>query len=189
MIAKGKGKRKYNYDDYKNAPEGVRIEIIDGELYNMASPSRIHQKISMELCSEIRDFLKEQPCEVYAAPFGVFLGEEGQALRDRHCVEPDIAVICDPTKLIDEGCLGSPDFIIEIVSPSTQSHDYIRKLHLYNQYGVKEYWIVNPMNETILVYVRENENFGAPNIYTFKDAVPSAMLKSFAFDFSSIKLN
>lgn len=188
MFAKGKSDRSYTYDDYMNSPEDVRIEIIDGEIFNMAPPSRIHQMISGELFGEIHHYLKDQSCEVYAAPFGVFLGDDEQDIRERHCVEPDISVICDKNKLIDEGCLGSPNFIIEIVSPSTKGHDYVRKLNLYSRYGVKEYWIVNPLNETILVYIFENDNFGAPTSYTFEDTVPSDVLKAFSFDFSTLSL-
>lgn len=189
MLAKGKNTRSYTYDDYMNSPEGVRVEVINGEIFNMAPPSRIHQKISIELCGEIRQFLKDKNCEVYAAPFGVFLGNDEQDIQERHCVEPDISVICDKNKLIDQGCLGSPDFIIEIVSPSTKSHDYIRKLNIYNQYGIKEYWIVNPLNETVLVFVIENDAFDAPITYTFKDTVKSAVLESFEFDFSTLSLS
>jgi len=188
MLAKDKGNGIYTYDDYMNTSEGVRVEIIDGEIFNMAPPSRIHQKILGELYGEIHNYLKDKNCEVYAAPFGVFLGNDEQDIRERHCVEPDISVICDENKLIDQGCLGSPDFIIEIVSPSTKSHDYIRKLNLYNQYGIKEYWIVNPLNETVLVFVIENDAFDAPTSYTFKDTIHSAVLEQFAFDFSTLQL-
>lgn len=186
MLAKDKNNRVYTYDDYMATPEGVRIEIIDGEIFNMAPPSRMHQEISIALSSGINNFLKDKPCKVYAAPFGVFLGDDEQDIRERHCVEPDISVICDKNKLIDQGCLGSPDFIIEIISPSTQSHDYIRKLNLYNQYGVKEYWIVNPQNKTVLTYVLVNDAFDAPTSYTFKDSVKSTVLESFEFDFSNL---
>lgn len=189
MLAKGKNNRVYTYDDYMATPDGVRVEIIDGEIYNMTPPSRIHQELSMELSGELRNYLKEKECRVYAAPFGVFLGDEEQDIRERHCVEPDISVICDKNKLIDHGCLGSPDFIIEIISPSTKSHDYIRKLNLYNRYGVKEYWIVNPQNETVLTYVLVNDSFDAPTAYTFKDIVKSAVLESFEFDFSTLTLS
>lgn len=189
MFSKGKSNRLYTYEDYMNSPGGVRIEVIDGDVFNIAPQSRIHQEISSELHGELRNYLKGKPCKVYAAPFGVFLGDKEQDIRERHCVEPDISVICDKNKLIDQGCLGSPDFIIEITSLSTQSHDYIRKLHLYNQYGVKEYWIVNPQNETILTYVRVNDNFDAPTFYTFKESIRSAVLESFEFDFSTLILS
>ncbi len=182
-------KRKYTYEDYMNTPEEERIEIIDGKVYNMAPPNRVHQEISSFLTLKIGMYLQGKTCKLYAAPFGVFLGEEHQSLKERHCVEPDISIICDKTKLIEQGCLGSPDFIIEIVSKSTGSHDYIRKLHLYNKFGVKEYWIVNPLNKSVSVYVQgDNGEFGIPVYCTFNDVVRGTVLESFSIDFSGVEL-
>ncbi len=181
--------RKYTYEDYMNIPEGERIEIIDGEVYNMTPPSRNHQKLSFVLSGKLFNYLQGKTCEAYVAPFAVFLGEESQSLKERHCVEPDLSVICDKKKLIQQGCLGSPDFIIEIVSPSTRSHDYMRKLNLYSMYGVKEYWIVNPLNKTIAVYVSNDGTFEVPEKYTFYDTIESAVLENFFVDFSEILLD
>ena len=112
-------------DDIYNLPEGERAELIDGKLYMMAPPSRIHQKLIMELSATIRDYIKKNDgsCEVYPAPFAVFLNED-----DKNYVEPDISVICSSEKLTDKGCNGSPDWIIEIVSPTSQRMDYLTKL-------------------------------------------------------------
>ncbi len=181
--------RKYTYEDYMNTPEGVRIEVIDGEIYNMTPPKRVHQELVMSLLHRIANYLEGKLCKVYPAPFGVFLGHEHQPLKERHCVEPDISVICDKTKLIEEGCLGSPDFIIEIISKSTQGHDYIRKLNLYDMYGVKEYWIVNPLSKSVLVYVADAESFNEPEKYTFSDVVKGTVLEGFSVDFSEIRLD
>ena len=133
----------YTEDDYYNLPENVRAELIEGNLiYNQAAPSRIHQTILMELSGTIRDYLKSKggSCRVYPAPFAVKLRKDRKTI-----VEPDISVICDRNKLTDRGCTGAPDWIIEIVSPSNSSHDYILKLNLYADAGVREYWIVDPM--------------------------------------------
>ncbi len=132
--------RIYTEDDYNNLPEDVRAELIDGQIYYQAAPSRIHQEILMELAGTIRDYIRSKgsPCKVYPASFAVKLSE------DKNIVEPDISVICNPDKLTDRGCTGAPDWIIEIVSPGNSSHDYIRKLNLYADTGVREYWIVNP---------------------------------------------
>ena len=130
----------YTEEDYYNLPENVRAELIEGKLiYNQAAPSRIHQAILMELSGTIRDYLKSKSgtCRVYPAPFAVKLMENRKTI-----VEPDISVICDKSKLTDRGCTGAPDWIIEIVSPSNSSHDYILKLNLYANAGVREYWIV-----------------------------------------------
>lgn len=141
-------------EDYWNLPEGKRAELINGQLYAMAPPSRIHQKLITELTSEIRNYLKAHKgsCEVYPAPFAVDLES-----NERTWVEPDISVICDKNKLTDRGCKGAPDWIIEIVSPASQKTDYQIKLFKYRTAGVREYWIVNPMKKSILIYDLEHE--------------------------------
>lgn len=108
--------RIYTSEDYWNLPEGQRAELIDGKLYDMAPPSYIHQKLIMELSATIRDYIRAHKgdCEVLPAPFAVNLTG-----NDKTWVEPDISVICDKNKLSDRGCEGAPDWIIEVVSPST----------------------------------------------------------------------
>lgn len=157
----------YTEEDYYNLPEETRAELIEGQFYYMAAPSRIHQKILMELSGAIRDYIKsgKGSCEVYPAPFAVKLSQDKKTI-----VEPDISVICDVRKLTDRGCSGAPDWIIEIVSPSNSSHDYIRKLNLYANAGVREYWIVNPQNRTVLVYFFEETAFEVLQ-YSFKDKI------------------
>lgn len=160
--------KNYTEDDYYNLPEDVRAELIDGQIYYMAAPSREHQRILGFLFNAITNYIhfKKGSCEVYPAPFAVKLYKED----NKTIVEPDISVICDPDKLTDRGCTGAPDWIIEIISPSTASHDHIRKLNLYADAGVKEYWIVNPMLHSIYVYFLEKDKFKAV-AYTFKDEI------------------
>ena len=112
----------YTAANYWNQPEGQRAELIDGQLYAMAPPSRLHQQISGELFGTIRDYIKKNDghCSIYAAPFAVNLDAE-----DKNWVEPDISVICDHSKLTDRGCSGAPDWIIEITSPSTQGQNIL----------------------------------------------------------------
>ena len=147
----------YTEDDYYNLPENVRAELIDGQIYYMSAPSKIHQEILMFLSKTIANYIdsKKGPCKVYPAPFAVKLFVDD----NRTVAEPDISVICDPNKLTDRGCTGAPDWIVEIVSPSNSSHDYIRKLNLYADAGVREYWIVNPMNQSMYVYFLEDDKF------------------------------
>ena len=144
---------EYTIEDIYNLPEGQRAELIDGELYMMATPSRIHQRIVMELLFRIRDYIGKNngDCEVYPSPFAVFLNADD--------VEPDISVICDQDKLTDEGCKGAPDWIIEIVSPSSRSMDYNKKLFKYRTAGVREYWIVDPTKQQIIVYHFEQDSY------------------------------
>ncbi|MCI9503333.1 MAG: Uma2 family endonuclease [Hungatella sp.] len=158
----------YTEEDYYNLPENVRAELIDGQIYYMAAPSRIHQKILNFLNTEINIYIrsKDGSCEVYPAPFAVKLFEDD----DKTVVEPDISVICDPNKLTERGCTGAPDWIVEIVSPSTSSHDYIRKLNLYAKAGVKEYWIIDPRTEKVFVYHLDQADVNADS-YTFQDKI------------------
>ena len=132
-----KSDRSYTVEDYYKTPEGVHMELINGVFYDMAPPNRAHQKISGELFGTIRDHIRSKggSCEVYAAPFGVQLFPDD----DTTVVEPDINVICDKNKLTDRGCTGAPDWIIEIISPSTTSRDYIKKRELYKKAGVRYY--------------------------------------------------
>lgn len=172
----------YTEDDYYNLPEDVRAELIDGQFYNMSAPNRIHQTILMELSGTIRDYLKSKSgtCRVYPAPFAVKLMENRKTI-----VEPDISVICDKSKLTDRGCTGAPDWIIEIVSPSNSSHDYILKLNLYANAGVREYWIVDPYKERIFVYRLEQEHFEVET-YTFHDCIPAGIYADLQIDFPSL---
>lgn len=175
----------YTEADYYHLPEDVRAELIEGNLiYNQAAPSRIHQTILMELSGTIRNYIKTKrgSCRVYPAPFAVKLREDRKTI-----VEPDISVICDRNKLTDRGCTGAPDWIIEIVSPSTSSHDYILKLNLYANAGVREYWIVDPLKERIFVYHLEQEHFEVET-YTFQDCIPAGIYPDLQIDFASLDL-
>lgn len=157
----------YTIEDIYALPNGQRAELIDGQIYDMAPPSYLHQKLVMELSATIRDYIKSHggPCEVLPAPFAVFLNQD-----DHNYVEPDISVICDSNRIDDRGCNGAPDFIIEIVSPSSQRMDYLTKLFKYRTAGVREYWIVNPMKETVQTYLfGDIEDF---NQYSFDDEIP-----------------
>ena len=160
----------YTAEDYWNLPEGERAELIDGKFYNMAPPSRIHQKLVMELSATIREYIKKNhgSCEVYPAPFAVNLDAD-----DKDWVEPDVSVICDPNKLTDRGCSGAPDLIFEIVSPASRKMDYSLKNMIYSQAGVREYWIVDPAKERTTVYHYEDD--AAPVIYTFSQEIPVAI--------------
>lgn len=157
----------YTENDYDNLPKNIRAELINGQFYNLAAPSRIHQKISSELYTVIHQYIKSKNshCQAYYAPFSVKLFPDAKTI-----VEPDISVICDPNKLTDRGCTGAPDWIIEISSPDNLGYDYVRKLNLYMDAGVREYWIVNPQKQSILVYFFEHTDFDVQQ-YTFQDTI------------------
>lgn len=156
----------YTAEDYWNLPERKRAELIDGRLYDLASPNRIHQELIVELPFIFHRYIKSNKgnCKVYAAPFAVNL-----SANDKTFVEPDISIICDPDKLSDRGCEGAPDFIIEVVSPSSRRMDYIRKNALYADAGVREYWIVDPSSEQTTVYRYEDND--APVIIPFDQLI------------------
>lgn len=169
----------YTEDDYYNIPEDVRAELIDGQIYYQAAPSRIHQEILAFLFKKIAFYIdaKNGFCKIYPAPFAVILFP-----NRKNIVEPDISVICDRSKLTDKGCTGAPDWIIEVISPGNPEHDYIRKLNLYKDAGVREYWIVDPRREKVLVYYLEPEKFGFEQ-YAFQDKVKAGIYEDLWIDF------
>ena len=172
----------HTIEDIYNLPDGQRAELIDGELYMMATPSRIHQKLVHFFDWVIGSYIhgKNGDCEIYPAPFAVFLNANNDIY-----VEPDISVICDKNKLTDEGCKGAPDWIIEIVSPSSRAMDYNKKLFKYRTAGVREYWIVDPMKQQIMVYNFEHDTFEQ---YSFSDKVKAGIYKDFEIDFAGISI-
>lgn len=157
----------YTSEDYWSLPEGQRAELIDGKLYAMTPPSFIHQKLIQQLGRIIGNhiFTQNGECEVVPAPFAVNLNAD-----DKIWVEPDISIICDKNKLTQKGCKGSPDWIIEIVSPSSTRMDYSVKLFKYRTAGVREYWIVNPMKKAVQTYVFEGEEDS--NLFSFDEEIP-----------------
>ena len=154
----------YTFADCLAWDENERIEIIHGKAFLMATPSRIHQEISGALFARLYNFLEGKECRAYPAPFGVRLFEKaGDAPEDVDTlVEPDISVICDPGKLDDAGCKGAPDLILEVLSPSTQRHDRLTKFNLYQQAGVREYWIVDPENKSVQVLLLDDSGTFRP---------------------------
>jgi Uma2 family endonuclease len=150
-------KARYTFADCLTWGENERIEIINGEAIMMAPPSRIHQEILTELTRQLANFLEGKRCKVYPAPFGVRLFEkDGNAPEDVDTlVEPDITVVCDRDKLDKHGCKGAPDLVIEILSPPSLRHDRLIKLGLYQRAGVREYWIVDPENKSVQVFLRD----------------------------------
>lgn len=171
----------YTSEDYWNLPEGQRAELIDGQLYDMAPPYRIHQDLVFEIAAAIRDYIRKNSgdCKTYIAPFAVNLSGD-----DSTWVEPDISVICNPDKLSDRGCEGAPDWIIEITSKSTRYRDYGIKLFKYRSAGVRLYWIVNP--ETRTVTVNDFENDRRTDQYGFTDDIPAGIFPGLSINISAL---
>ncbi len=169
----GSGRGNHTIEEIYALPDDIRAELIDGELYYMAAPTRTHQKINGEMYLIVANYIRAHggKCEVYIPPFGVFLNAD-----DSTYVEPDLVVVCDTDKLEERGCVGAPDWIVEVVSPSSRKMDGIIKAEKYRQAGVREYWLIHPDKRTVLVY-----RFDAPDdsesviIYSFDDEIPSGI--------------
>lgn len=173
----------YTLHDIYTLPDGERAELIDGKIYYMAPPNTAHQRILSFLHLEIGNYIRANKgtCEVFPAPFAVFPFAD-----DSKYLEPDISVIFDTDKLNDHGCNGAPDWIIEIVSPSSRSMDYYTKLSLYRSAGVREYWIVDPMKQIVLVY--DMAHAAAPIIYSFSDTIKANIYKDLSIHFSELAM-
>lgn len=174
--------KQYTINDIYALPDGERAELIDGQIYYMAPSSRKHQRYIGALYRKISDYIEENngTCEVNLSPFAVFLNE-----NDKTYVEPDISVICDKNKLTDRGCNGAPDWIIEIVSPSSKRMDYSIKLFKYRSAGVREYWIVDMKKNRITVWNFEDDSMEE---YALTDKVKVNIYENFEIDFSTINI-
>jgi Uma2 family endonuclease len=168
--------RKFTYADYKSweLKKGERFELIYGEAYAMAAPNTAHQLIAMALAGELYAFLKGKPCKVIPAPFDVRLFYQEDESDDT-VVQPDLVVVCDSEKLGPEGCRGAPDMVVEIISPSNTAVEMNRKLRLYREAQVKEYWVVDPEDKHIGAY-RLNGGQYSMQIYRKNVAAESAAL-------------
>jgi Uma2 family endonuclease len=164
----------YTYRDYKNWPDDERWELIDGAAYDMSpAPRRLHQTILMQISSQLDTFFSGKPCWPHIAPVDVFLSDAEQGSDDaKNVVQPDAFVVCDKNKLNDQGVMGAPDFIIEILSPSTAMKDQTEKRKLYEAKGVREYWILNPDTFELFIYtLKEDGTYGLPSVADIRTPV------------------
>ena len=140
----------------------------------MAPPNTKHQMLVMDLSYQIKDYIKRNKgeCNVFPAPFAVFLNE-----NDKNYVEPDISIICDKNKITDKGCNGAPDWVLEIVSPSSKQMDYFKKLFMYRTAGVREYWVVDPERNLVTVYDFEKDSMEE---YSFDKEIPVGIYEGFS---------
>lgn len=179
---------RYTLADVLTWDEQDRIELIDGYPVMMAPPVRLHQKASMALSTQLNNYLTGKTCEVYAAPFAVRpFQRDGDASEDVDTmVEPDITVVCDPSKLDDIGCKGAPDLVMEILSPSTQRHDKLTKFNLYQRAGVREYWIVDPASKSVQVFVLEDGHYAAADFGMAGDTLKVNILEDCTIDLTPV---
>lgn len=170
--------KHYTYADYLTWPDDARYELIDGEAFLMApAPLIEHQEVAGDVYHQLRNQLDGKPCRPYIAPVDVRLprADEADAAIDT-VVQPDVLVVCDPSKIDRRGVRGAPDWVLEVLSPSTAAHDQIAKRRTYERAGVRDYWLVHPGDRTLTVYVLENGQYGRPEIYELKDETPIGVL-------------
>lgn len=179
-----KGGKGYTIADIEALPDGERAELIDGEMFMMATPVTVHQRILVKLVFEIETYIRKNKgnCELLPAPFGVYIKKD-----DRNYVEPDISVICHGDKLDEKGCHGAPDWVIEIVSPSSRRMDYVRKTALYQETGVREYWIVDPIREIVTIY--KADRWDIPVCHSFSERIQVGIYEDLYLDFIEFRKN
>lgn len=182
----------YSFADYLTWQFKERVEIIKGKLFKMAMPSEKHQRASGNIYRLFANYLYRKPCRVYHPPFDVRLPKPPHQRKVTDAsiftvIQPDITVICDMTKVDDKGCAGAPDLIIEILSPSTGAKDLKDKKEVYEFSEVPEYWIVHPQDETVLVYIlNDNKRYVLDNIYACTDTIQTHVFKDLTIDLKDV---
>ncbi|MEM9461727.1 MAG: Uma2 family endonuclease [Myxococcota bacterium] len=181
---------RFTYADVLTWPEDERWELHDGRPIAMSpAPSTVHQRFVTELARQIANFLVNRPCEVFVAPFDVRLGAANAPPRDiKTVVQPDLTIICDPTGLDERGFQGGPDWVIEVLSPSTSARDQITKLAYYEAYAVAHYWMVHPIEHLVTIYSRKDraQPFARPSIHETKGTLPSGIFDELTINWDLI---
>jgi len=177
----------YTYADYLKWDFEEIVELIKGKIFTKAAaPNRRHQMVSGNIYLELGIFLKKHSCQVYSAPFDVRFSRNAEYSKTDSVVQPDISVVCDLSKLDDKGCFGAPDLIVEILSPGNSRVEVQNKYELYQEYGVREYWVVHPTDCTLLIYTLIDGKFQPSKLFTSGDRVKSSVLPGFELDLEAV---
>ena len=182
--------KQYTYADYLTWKFDERVELIRGWISRMSpAPLVNHQRVSIKFAAQIVNFLEGKKCDVFVAPFDVRLTNKRKKVANnsiQSVVQPDICVICDETKLDKRGCIGAPDWVIEILSPGNSKNEMQEKFSLYEENGVREYWIVIPMHFAVQVFDLVNDKFTFRSFYNKGDMIPVGIFDDFAIDSKKI---
>jgi Uma2 family endonuclease len=183
--------KRYTYADYLTWIDDVRRELIEGFIKLLPAPRPVHAEIGAEITWYLKDIIKKKKCgcKVYPAPFDVRLPTNGETDPDKifTVVQPDISVVCDLSKIDEDGCCGAPDMVVEVLSPSTTKRDMNDKFTLYEKAGVKEYWVVHPKDKGIEVFLlTENGTYDDGTLYERKGKVPVHIFDGYMIDLNDI---
>jgi len=178
----------YSYADYFKWQFEERVELIKGKIFIMSpAPNPYHQELTGDIHALLHNFLRKKPCKVYTAPFDVRLPKTSKEDKQIFTVlQPDICVICDLSKIDGRGCVGAPDIIVEILSPGNSEKELKEKKNVYEEAGVKEYWVVSPWYQNFLVYTLEGDKFLPPFVKVPGDIITSTVLPEFSIDLTEL---
>ncbi|MDP4263609.1 MAG: Uma2 family endonuclease [Bacteroidota bacterium] len=175
----------YTYADYLRWNFEERLELFRGKIFKLSAPNTKHQEVVRNLGAEIVIFLKKKKCKPFIAPFDVRLPVKNRK-KDNEVttvVQPDICVICDESKIDDKGCCGAPDFVVEILSPGNSHKEVKLKFELYEEAGVREYWVVNPVEENLVVFILDEDGkFSGGRMYAGKEKIESKAIPGLIID-------
>ncbi|MCH6200318.1 Uma2 family endonuclease [Aquiflexum sp. LQ15W] len=180
---------RYSYADYLTWQMDEMVEIIKGKVFKpaAAAPRRIHQEVTLKVARKFADYLDQKPCKIFIAPFDVRLPIKSKKNEDIFTVvQPDICVVCDRSKLDEAGCIGAPDLIIEILSPGSNRKELKYKYEVYEESGVKEYWVIQPTEQTLLIYTLIAGKYVPSRLFSPGDIVSSACIKGFSLDLEDV---
>ncbi|MDD2758692.1 MAG: Uma2 family endonuclease [Methylomonas sp.] len=180
--------KHYTYKDYLTWPDDVRCELIDGVVYMMMpAPLLTHQDVAGEIFRQTANALQGKTCRALIAPLDVRLPRHDEADEDTDIVvQPDVMVVCDPGKLDRRGVRGAPDWVVEVLSPSSASRDQIEKRRLYERHGVLEYWLVHPRDRVLTVYRLRDGEYGKPDVYKLEGVTPVGVLPGVSIDWDAM---
>lgn len=178
----------YTYADYLLWTIEERFELIKGKVFKMSpAPNTAHQRIAGNLYAELRNFLKGKSCEVFVSPFDVRLPRKSKEDKDIiTVVQPDVCVVCDPSKIDEKGCIGAPDIVVEILSPGNNRKELSNKYEVYEESGVKEYWIIHPQEKTFMKNILVDGKYQPTKLLTLGDSIHTDILSGFALEVDEI---